>query len=104
PSVVRIGAGRRDFDSEGRILISDHADFRLANLYFPNGGSGPARHAFKMKFLDYILDFFRELDRDKPLIMTGDFNIAHKAVDIHDPVRLDGTSGFMPEEREWMDR
>jgi exodeoxyribonuclease-3 len=103
PGEVNLGMGEVKFDSEGRVLWSAHNDFFLVNLYFPNGGSGELRHRYKMEFLEKILDFFKRLDRKKPVIMTGDFNIAHKAVDIHDPVRLDGTSGFMPEERSWMD-
>jgi len=99
----RIGCGEPRFDAEGRVVVSDFGTFCLANLYFPNGGSGPLRHDFKMQFLIYILEFFSALDKEKPLLMTGDFNIAHKPIDIHDPIRLNGMSGFMPVEREWMD-
>jgi exodeoxyribonuclease-3 len=73
-------------------------------MYFPNGGSGEERHLFKMKYLEDILTFFKRLDKKSPLILTGDFNIAHRPIDIHDPVGLDGESGFKPEEREWMDK
>jgi len=104
PSEITLGMGQELFDSEGRVLISDLKDFYLLNMYFPNGGSGEPRHLFKMEFLSKILPFFKKLEKKKPLVLTGDFNIAHKAIDIHDPVRLDGTSGFMPEERDWMDQ
>lgn len=103
PRSVRLGMGLSEVDREGRVLISDHEDFLVLNMYFPNGGSGEERHLFKMKFLSKILPFFKKLEKEKPLILTGDFNIAHKEIDIHDPVRLDGESGFKPEERAWMD-
>lgn len=104
PNASRIGCGLEAFDAEGRVLVTEHKDFQLLNMYFPNGGSGEDRHLFKMDFLSKILKFFKKIEKDKPLVLTGDFNIAHKAIDIHDPVRLDGESGFKPEEREWMDR
>jgi exodeoxyribonuclease-3 len=99
-----LGMGDMKFDQEGRVLVTDLGKAYLLNMYFPNGAMNDGRHFYKMDFLDKILKFFKKLDKEKPLILTGDFNIAHKAVDIHDPVRLDGTSGFKPEERAWMDK
>ncbi len=96
--------GLPEYDDEGRGITSALKDFTLVNMYFPNGGSGEERHLFKMKYLEDILTFFRKLDKKSPLILTGDFNIAHRPIDIHDPVGLDGESGFKPEEREWMDK
>lgn len=104
PKEVTLGCGEKKYDREGRVILSDLGDFYLVNLYFPNGAASEDRHWFKMGFLKDILDYFKDLDRKKPVMATGDFNIAHRPIDIHDPVRLDGTSGFMPEEREWMDR
>jgi exodeoxyribonuclease-3 len=104
PLSVTSGCGEVHYDQEGRVIVSDHGKFKLVNLYFPNGAASDDRHFYKMKFLKDILKFFQSLDKEKPLVMTGDFNIAHKEVDIHDPVRLNGTSGFKPEEREWMDQ
>lgn len=104
PLSCQEGCGISEFDREGRVLVTEHDDFFLMNMYFPNGGSGEDRHFFKMSFLEKIVPFFKEIERKKPLVLTGDFNIAHRAIDIHDPVRLDGESGFKPEERAWMDR
>ncbi len=97
-------SGLADYDREGRIVVSRFKNFTLLNMYFPNGGSGEERHLFKMRYLEEILPYFQKLDKKENLILTGDFNIAHRAIDIHDPVGLDGESGFKPEEREWMDR
>lgn len=97
------GMGVKKFDQEGRVIITDLGSALLLNMYFPNGGMGEDRHLFKMDFLKDILKFFKKLDKEKPLILTGDFNIAHRPIDIHDPIGLDGESGFKPEERAWMD-
>lgn len=99
----QIGMGDKKFDVEGRVLVTDLGKAYLLNMYFPNGAMSDDRHNYKMDFLKKILKFFKKLDKEKPLILTGDFNIAHKPIDIHDPVRLDGTSGYRPEERTWMD-
>jgi exodeoxyribonuclease-3 len=97
--------GEPKFDTEGRFVISDHEDFLLYNIYFPNGAASEERHFYKMDFLEMLYQHMKKkLAEGREIIVVGDYNIAHKAVDIHDPVRLDGTSGFKPEEREWMDK
>lgn len=97
------GIGQERFDEEGRVLIHDLGFAELLNCYFPNGGASEERHLFKMDFLRDFLNFATTKAKQKPLIITGDINIAHREIDIHDPVRLAGESGFKPEERAWMD-
>jgi len=104
PKSIKEGIGDKKFDVEGRVQVMDLGDFYLINTYFPNGAASEDRHWFKMSFLDTAYEWLQDLDRKKPLILTGDINIAHREIDIHDPVRLDGTSGFKPEEREWMSK
>lgn len=92
-----------DYDSEGRFVITEFKDFDLYNIYFPNGGSGEVRHLFKQSFLSALLKHIQgELKRGKNVIVVGDYNIAHKDIDVHDPVRLAKHSGFLPEERQWL--
>lgn len=94
-----------DYDREGRSTLLLHKKFTLVNLYFPNGAASDDRHHFKMGFLDKILAYFKELERKQgPLVICGDYNIAHKEIDIHDPVSNKDSSGFLPEERAWMDK
>lgn len=100
----QMGMGDKAIDKEGRVIQSDLGKAWLVNTYFPNGAASEERHQFKMRFLDKIIPYLKKLEKTKPVILTGDLNIAHTERDIHDPVRLDGTSGFMPEEREWMDK
>ncbi len=96
--------GMPEYDNEGRVVITEHADFRLYNIYFPNGGSGEVRHDFKQKFLQDLNSHLKPLvDAGQPIIVVGDYNVAHKPIDIYDPVRLAGESGFLPEERAWFD-
>lgn len=102
---VEHGVGVHKFDNEGRFVITEHGDILVYNIYFPNGAMNEDRHQFKMEFLDYMYNHFKEqLAKGKSLVVLGDYNIAHKEIDIHDPIRLKNTSGFLPEEREWMDR
>jgi exodeoxyribonuclease III len=99
------GIGIPQYDSEGRFVVTEHEHFDLYNIYFPNGGSGDERHLFKQKFLQDLLAHFKsEIKKGKQLVVVGDYNIAHTAIDVHDPVRLSKESGFLPEERAWMDQ
>lgn len=101
---VRHGIGIEDFDSEGRFVITDHGDFLLYNIYFVNGGSGVERHDFKQRFLKELLNHLRPLVKSgQPIVVTGDYNVAHREIDVYDPVGLATESGFLPEERKWFD-
>lgn len=105
PLQVKMGQGISQSDAEGRVLQADFADFYLVNTYFPSGSSGEERQAYKMEFLADYLEFTRNLLRlDKPLIIVGDYNICHRAIDIHDPIGNKNSSGFLPEERAWFDQ
>ncbi|MEQ1721974.1 MAG: exodeoxyribonuclease III [Pseudobdellovibrio sp.] len=91
-----------DYEKEGRIVWTQHEEFELYNIYFPNGGSGPERHNFKQKFLKELVAHLKfEMKKGKQIIVVGDYNVAYLEFDVHDPKRLSKESGFLPEEREW---
>lgn len=102
PQSVGYGIGVRKFDSEGRFVILETEEFALFNVYFPNGGSGPERHAFKQEFLARFMEHLCEKMREgREIILVGDYNVAYLDSDVYDPVRLAKESGFLPEERQW---
>ena len=104
PLAAATELGVLEYDNEGRVVITDHPHFTLYNIYFPNGGSGQVRHDFKQKFLYDLNSHLKPLvDAGKSIIVVGDYNVAHREIDIHDPRRLSKESGFLPEEREWFD-
>lgn len=103
PDRVVIGCGIEKYDREGRIIRADFGDWSVLNCYFPSGSSGEDRQAFKMVFLEDFFNWFAELKKERPnIIVVGDYNIAHQEIDIHDPKGNKKSSGFLPEEREWM--
>jgi exodeoxyribonuclease-3 len=103
PDNVVFGCGMEQYDREGRILRTDFGDWSLLNCYFPSGTMGDHRQRFKMVFLDDFFQWIQELKKERPrLIVVGDYNIAHQEIDIHDPKGNKKSSGFLPEEREWM--
>lgn len=103
PDHVEIGIGIEKYDFEGRMIRLDFGDVSVASIYHPSGSSGDLRQAFKMGWLADFQNYVNELKKSRPnLILCGDYNICHKPIDIHDPVRNKNSSGFLPEEREWI--
>lgn len=104
PNHVEYGCGIEKYDNEGRVIRADYDDFSIISAYFPSGSSGEDRQAFKMEFLADFQEYINELKKQIPnLIISGDYNICHKAIDIHNPISNKNSSGFLPEEREWVD-
>lgn len=103
PKSITYGMGHDLYDAEGRVLRADFDDFSIINVYMPSGSSGEHRQAFKYQFLDDFYTYIEQLlnTHDK-LIVCGDYNICHQPIDIHNPQRNKNTSGFLPQEREWL--
>jgi exodeoxyribonuclease-3 len=106
PGKVISEIGIERFDVEGRIMRTDFDGFTLLNIYFPNGSSGMHRVAYKLEFYDAIFEYTNELKRQGvPILMCGDYNTAHKEIDLANPELNQNTSGFLLEERakiDWM--
>lgn len=105
PDKVEMGNGFMQSDAEGRVIRADYGDITLINAYFPSGTSGDERQEYKYQWLDEFFGYTEQLKKSRPkLIVCGDWNIAHKEIDIHDPKGNKKSSGFLPEERAWMDK
>ncbi|MDR1552587.1 MAG: exodeoxyribonuclease III [Prevotellaceae bacterium] len=101
---VDFGIGIEKFDMEGRLIRADFGDKTLICSYFPSGTMGDVRQEFKMDYLYAFTNYIKNLRKERPnLIITGDFNICHKPVDINNPEKHVNVSGFLPEERQWFD-
>jgi exodeoxyribonuclease-3 len=104
PKKVEIGIGKSEMDQEGRTLIAHFDDFVLINCYFPNGGQGPHRLEYKMQFYDEFLKKINKLKKSgKKVIFCGDVNTAHTEIDLARPKENEKNTGFLPEERAWLD-
>jgi exodeoxyribonuclease III len=100
---VKAGIGIREFDKEGRLLRADFGSLTVINSYFPSGTMGDVRQDVKYAYLDAAQAFINELKKERPqIILSGDYNICHKEIDISNPKTKKGVSGFLPEEREWV--
>ena len=105
PDKVVYGMGIDKYDNEGRLIRADFGDVSVISAYFPSGTTGETRQAFKMNFLDDFLQWIENLRKERPnLIISGDYNIAHQDIDINFPRKHDKMSGFLPEERAWIDK
>lgn len=103
PNFVKAGIGTHDFDKEGRLLRADFEDITLLNSYFPSGTMGDIRQDVKYAYLDAIQKYVDTIKKERPnVILSGDYNICHKEIDISNPKTKKGVSGFLPEEREWV--
>ncbi len=102
---VVYGSSIEQSDFEGRVIRTDIGDVSIVNAYYPSGTSGEERQAYKYQWLDEFFNYLKEIQQTrKKLIVCGDYNIAHKEIDIHDPKGNKKSSGFLPEERAWMDQ
>lgn len=105
PDEVTIGLGEDKFDVEGRVIQTVWNGIRLFNIYFPNGQRGQDRVDYKLEFYASLLKLCNKLHkRGEQIIITGDFNTAHMPIDLKNPKENEKTSGFLPEEREWVQK
>ena len=103
PNNVIYGTGIPSMDYEGRTLQIDFEKFSVMSLYLPSG-TNIDRLDFKFKFMDDLQGYVNKLKKDYPrIVISGDYNICHNSIDIHDPIRNKNVSGFLPEERSWFD-
>lgn len=105
PDEVRYGNNYEQSNLEGRVLSADFGNTTLISAYFPSGTSGEERQTYKYQWLDEFFEYINELKAaGRSIIICGDYNICHKPIDIHNPVSNKNSSGFLPEERAWMDK
>ena len=105
PLSVTKGLGIEELDKEGRVLKIEYPEFILFNIYFPNSGKEGSRLDFKVDFCNALLNQLVELKNEgKNLVITGDYNIAHNPIDVYNPKNCEGKSGYLPEERAWLDQ
>jgi exodeoxyribonuclease-3 len=104
PRHIEYGCGIEEYDREGRMIRADFEDFSVMSTYFPSGSSGEERQGFKYRFLGHFQEYIIKLKAAYPkMVISGDYNICHRPIDIHNPRSNANSSGFLPEEREWME-
>lgn len=105
PLNISFSIGEERFDKEGRVIIAEFEDFTLINCYFPNGQMSDERLKFKLDFYDKMFEEMEEIKNSgKNLIVCGDYNTAHKPIDLANPQDNEKYSGFLPIERAWLDK
>lgn len=105
PIKVSRDIGIESMDKEGRLIMAEYKDFTIVNVYFPNGGGPPERLRYKLDFYDCFLDFINKLHgKHRNILVCGDVNVAHKAIDLARPKENETHVGFLPIERAWMDK
>jgi len=105
PLRIQTVLGKPELDNEGRIVIAEYDDYYLINCYFPNGQMSKERLDFKLKFYDEMFNRMQQLrESGKGVIVMGDYNTAHKEIDLKNPKENENTSGFLPIERAWLDK
>lgn len=105
PDNMQSGNHQVQSNEEGRIIRADFGDLTVVNAYFPSGTTGEERQRYKYQWLDEFLHYLKELRKSNSrLVVCGDYNIAHREIDIHNPKSNKNSSGFLPEERAWMDK
>jgi exodeoxyribonuclease-3 len=105
PLNVINGCNNSSFDCEGRVIQMEFDNFILFNCYFPNGGRGPERVKYKLDFYQELFSRAQEArQKNKNIVVCGDYNTAHKEIDLARPKENSKTTGFLPEEREWIDK
>ncbi len=105
PTEISYGFGSGEFNHEGRTIIARYPEFLLYAIYFPNGGASADRLAFKLKFYEAFLQHIKEMDAaGENIVICGDVNTAHHPIDLARPKENETVSGFLPVEREWLDR
>jgi len=104
PLAVHYGLPVPEYRGEGRVIQLEFETFHFFNIYFPNGQMSQERLDFKMGFYDAFLAHAQELRASKPIVVCGDFNTAHREIDLKNPKANEETSGFLPIERAWLDR
>jgi len=98
---VKNGLGIAKFDDEGRVQTLELKKYYLVNVYFPNSNHELSRLEYKLEFNNALLKYLKKLEKNKPVIITGDYNVAHEPIDLARPKENEGNAGFTPEERNW---